>query len=73
MRAFRRFERASERFHALGQAMKRRAWHRGLFVAAGAYNIAWGIYSSIDPQWLFRFARMAPSNTPEIFGAYGKG
>ena len=47
--------------------MKRRSWHRSLFVAAGAYNIGWGIYSSIDPQWLFRFARMPPSNTPEIF------
>jgi hypothetical protein len=47
--------------------MKRRAWHRSLFIIAGAYNIAWGIYSSIDPQWLFRFARMPQSNTPEIF------
>jgi hypothetical protein len=47
--------------------MKRRAWHRRLFIAAGAYNIAWGVYSSIDPQWLFRFARMPLSNTPEIF------
>jgi hypothetical protein len=47
--------------------MKRRAWHRSLFIAAGAYNIAWGIYSSVDPQWLFRFARMPLSNTPEIF------
>ena len=47
--------------------MKRRAWHRTLFVAAGAYNIAWGIYSSFDPQWLFRYARMPLSNTPEIF------
>ena len=47
--------------------MKRRAWHRGLFLVAGAYNIAWGVYSSIDPQWLFRFARMPLSNTPEIF------
>jgi hypothetical protein len=47
--------------------MKRRAWHRSLFIIAGAYNIAWGIYSSIDPQWLFRFVRMPLSNTPEIF------
>lgn len=47
--------------------MKRHAWHRGLFIAAGAYNVAWGIYSSADPQWLFRFARMPLSNTPEIF------
>lgn len=42
-------------------------WHRRLFIAAGAYNIAWGLYSAIDPQWLFRFARMAPPRYPEIF------
>jgi hypothetical protein len=47
--------------------LKRRAWHRGLFIAAGAYNLGWGLWSSIDPQWLFRFARMPLSNTPEIF------
>ncbi len=47
--------------------MRRRRWHRGLFIAAGIYNIAWGIYSSIDPGWLFRFARMQPDRYPEIF------
>jgi len=48
--------------------MKRRAWHRRLFVAAGSYNLAWGLWSSLDPQWLFRFAHMPPSPYPEIFG-----
>jgi hypothetical protein len=47
--------------------MARRRWHRGVFIAAGAYNIAWGIYSALDPQWLFRFARMPLANYPEIF------
>jgi len=41
--------------------------YRRLFIAAGAYNIAWGLYSAIDPQWLFRFARMVPPRYPEIF------
>ncbi len=47
--------------------MPRRALHRAVFLAAGVYNLAWGAYSAIDPQWLFRFARMAPINYPEIF------
>jgi hypothetical protein len=45
----------------------RRRWHRGVFSAAGAYNIAWGVYSILDPQWLFRFARMPPANDPAVF------
>jgi hypothetical protein len=45
----------------------RRRWHRGVFIAAGAYNIAWGLYTLCDPQWLFRFAGMPPANYPAIF------
>jgi hypothetical protein len=45
----------------------RRALHRRVFVAAGVYNLAWGLYSALDPQWLFRFAGMPPLNHPEIF------
>jgi hypothetical protein len=47
--------------------MPRRRFHRAVFLAAGLYNLAWGAYSALDPQWLFRFARMAPINYPEIF------
>jgi hypothetical protein len=49
----------------------RRNWHRVVFTAAGIYNIAWGIYAAIDPQWLFRFADMEPLNHPEIFACLG--
>ncbi len=28
--------------------------HRTAFLAAGIYNITWGIFSACDPQWLFR-------------------
>ena len=38
-----------------------------MFNAAGLYNIAWGAYSALDPQWLFRFSRMNPINYPEVF------
>lgn len=38
---------------------------------AGAYNILWGLYAVVDPQWLFRLAGMPPSNTPQIFACLG--
>ncbi|WP_420130208.1 hypothetical protein [Longimicrobium sp.] len=47
--------------------LPRRSLHRRVFVLAGAYNITWGIYSALDPQWLFRVAGMPPLNHPEIF------
>lgn len=47
--------------------IRRRRFHRALFALAGAYNIAWGIFSAADPQWLFRYAGMPLSNHPEIF------
>lgn len=49
----------------------RRRWHRGVFVVAGAYNLAWGALAAIDPQWLFRFAQMPPLNHPSIFSCLG--
>ncbi|MGC4045977.1 MAG: hypothetical protein QM758_19465 [Armatimonas sp.] len=49
--------------------MKRRRWHQGMFVVAGCYNILWGLYSTLDPQWLFRFAKLPLQNHPAIFSA----
>ncbi len=49
------------------ESMPRAAWHRRVFIAAGVYNIAWGIWSALDPQWLFRFTGMAPLSEPAIF------
>ncbi len=51
--------------------MKRRRLHRFTFVAAGLYNICWGVYAVLDPQWLFRLAGMPLSNTPQIFATLG--
>jgi hypothetical protein len=45
----------------------RRRWHRGVFIAAGAYNIGWAAFSILDPQWLFRFAGMPLANYPALF------
>ena len=49
----------------------RRTFHRGVFLAAGLYNVAWGTYSALDPQWMFRFAGMPPLNYPEIYACLG--
>lgn len=51
--------------------MKRRAWHRAVFAAAGVYNVAWGLYAAIDPGWLFRWAGMDAPRYPELFACLG--
>jgi len=48
-------------------ALPRRRLHRATFLAAGIYNLAWGTYSALDPQWLFRFVDMEPMRHPEVF------
>ncbi len=53
------------------EEMPRRGFHRAVFITAGVYNLAWGIYAAIDPQWLFRFARMKPLNHAPIFACLG--
>jgi hypothetical protein len=45
--------------------------HRISFVLAGIYNIAWGLYAAINPQWLFRFAALPDQNYPQIFACLG--
>jgi hypothetical protein len=45
----------------------RRRFHQIVFAIAGAYNLAWGAFSALDPQWLFRFAGMPLATYPEIF------
>jgi hypothetical protein len=49
----------------------RRRFHRFIFVAAGVYNILWGLYSVADPQWLFRYSGLPPQNYPQIFACLG--
>ena len=51
--------------------MPRRRLYRWVFLAAGVYNLAWGLYAAIDPQWLFRFADMPPAVHPQIFACLG--
>ena len=51
--------------------LPRRRFHRTVFFLAGVYNILWGLYAALDPQWLFRFARMPLLNHPQIFACLG--
>ena len=51
--------------------MERRPFHRSVFLAAGVYNVLWGLYACVNPNWLFSFARMDPLNHPEIFACLG--
>jgi hypothetical protein len=51
--------------------MRRRRWHRAVFVTAGLYNILWGRWSVSDPQWLFRFTGMPLANQPALFACLG--
>jgi hypothetical protein len=54
-----------------GTMIARRRFHRAVFVTAGLYNMAWGLWSIADPQWLFRFTGMAPINQPAVFACLG--
>jgi hypothetical protein len=51
--------------------MRRRRFHRLVFAAAGVYNILWGLWSILDPQWLFRFTGMPLANHPAVFACLG--
>lgn len=50
---------------------RRRKLHRVVFLFAGVYNICWGLYAALDPQWFFRYAGMEPLNHPAIFACLG--
>ncbi len=45
--------------------------HRTTFVAAGAYNIGWGLLTALYPAWFFQLAGMPPPLYPEIFACLG--
>ena len=51
--------------------IRRRGLHRVTFTLAGLYNIAFGVFAAVDPQWLFRFAGMPPLNHPAVFACLG--
>jgi hypothetical protein len=51
--------------------MKRRRFHQITFLLAGVYNIGWGLFVALNPNWLFSFAGMEPINYPDVFACLG--
>ena len=51
--------------------MKHRKIYRGVFLAAGIYNLGWGLFAVLFPHWLFDFAGMPRLNYPEIYACLG--
>src|SRR5712691_45205 len=51
--------------------IRRRRLHRAVFVAAGVYNIGWGLLAALRPNWFYDFVGLAPLNHPEIFACLG--
>ena len=49
----------------------RRRAHQITFGAAGAYNLAWGAFTVVYPQWLFDLAGMERANHPQVFATLG--
>lgn len=49
----------------------RRRFHRFVFVVAGFYNIAWGLWSAVDPSWFFRASGITELTHPAIFACLG--
>ena len=55
-------------------------WMKFILIAAGVYNLIWGIITVIYPEFYFTFAGMNHNNFPEIWqcvgmiiGVYGIG
>lgn len=51
--------------------LARRHLYRVTFAAAAVYNVLWGLYAGLDPQWVFRFAGMPPMQHPVVFACVG--
>lgn len=51
--------------------LPRREIHRIMFILAGLYNLAWGLWTGLNPQWLFQVAGMETMVHPEVFACLG--
>lgn len=51
--------------------MNHRKFYRLVFLAAGVYNIAWGLLTALYPDWLFDFAGIERMRYPFVFGCVG--
>lgn len=53
------------------QQIARRNWHRAVFIAAGGYNIGWGVTTVLFPQWLYRLTGGTTHDRVEMASALG--
>lgn len=51
--------------------IRRAGVHRVTFCVAALYNILWGAYAGINPQWIFEFADMPLMRQPVVFACVG--
>lgn len=51
--------------------MTRRRTHRWVFAVAGCYNLAWGGWVALRPEWLYRVMGIAEPTHPEIAACLG--
>lgn len=51
--------------------MRDRRRHQRAFVAAGCYNVVWGVFTVLRPQWLFELAGLPSANHPQVFACLG--
>jgi hypothetical protein len=49
----------------------RRRLHRLIFVAAGLYNLVWGLWTALEPRWLSRVGGIAMRDAPQGFAGLG--
>ena len=54
-----------------GEPIPHRRRYQIVFLAAGVYNMAWGGFTVVRPQWLFELAGMPVANHPQPFATLG--
>lgn len=52
-------------------ALPRQTVHRLTFLLSGVYNLSFGVFALLNPQWLFRYAGLPPINHPAVFSCLG--
>ena len=55
----------------MSTSLPRRRMHRITFTLAGIYNLVWGLWTGLMPQWLFDATGMPRMQHPEVFACLG--
>jgi hypothetical protein len=51
--------------------MNRSSIYRRVFKVGGLYNLAFGVFTLVNPQWLFHYSNLPPINHPAVFSCLG--